>query len=45
MRCGVDYLVSCDGCDPHRRWMFGGTSTAYFAALDDRVKVAASAAT
>jgi cephalosporin-C deacetylase-like acetyl esterase len=44
---GVDYLVSRKDVDATRIGAFGcsggGTSTAYFAALDDRVKVAASA--
>ena len=44
---GVDYLVSRKDVDATRIGAFGcsggGTSTAYFAALDERVKVAASA--
>jgi cephalosporin-C deacetylase-like acetyl esterase len=44
---GVDYLISRKDVDATRIGAFGcsggGTSTAYFAALDDRVKVAASA--
>ncbi|HET9132090.1 MAG TPA: acetylxylan esterase, partial [Terriglobia bacterium] len=44
---GVDYLISRKDVDPSRIGAFGcsggGTSTAYFAALDERVKVAASA--
>jgi cephalosporin-C deacetylase-like acetyl esterase len=44
---GVDYLVSRKDVDAARIGAFGcsggGTSTAYFAALDDRVKVAATA--
>jgi len=44
---GVDYLVGRKDVDAARIGAFGcsggGTSTAYFAALDDRVKVAATA--
>jgi hypothetical protein len=44
---GVDYLTSRKDVDGARIGAFGcsggGTATAYFAALDDRVKVAASA--
>jgi cephalosporin-C deacetylase-like acetyl esterase len=44
---GVDYLAARKDVDSSRIGAFGcsggGTSTAYFAALDDRVKVAASA--
>jgi dienelactone hydrolase len=44
---GVDYLVARKDVDGARIGAFGcsggGTSTAYFAALDDRVKVAATA--